>query len=319
MNRMLSVLASVLTLVCLFPEPLSARTDKGRDTENAGKAVIAISVDCLRLEADYESPMETQELMGTVVDVLARDGYWVKVRSPQPYEAWCTDKTLVFLDGASLAEYNSAPKYICLARNALVYSEPSLKARPLCDLVMGDVLRQALVRGKPVKAKKFLKVLLPDGREGFVPAKELMDMDKWKSSVNGSAEDIVALAESFLGTPYLWGGMSPKGFDCSGLVRFCYMMNGIDLPRNASQQIQLGSAAPLDRLKPGDLIFFGRRTLTGKEKVTHVGMYIGDGRFIHSSHFVRINSLSSTDADVYEGMSRLLRARRLLHQDDCNK
>lgn len=291
---------------------LAAMLAFGASAFAQSRAIVDFSVNYLRLKPDYESPLETQELMGTVVDVLDRDGYWVKIHTPQPYDAWCTDKGLVFMSESEIAEYEAAPKYICTARTGIVYSSPSLGARPLSDLVMGDVLRQVMEKGKPAKSKKFLKVMLPSGLVGFVPSADLMDMEKWCASVNGSASDIVALAKSFVGVPYLWGGMSPKGFDCSGLVRFCYMMNGVALPRNASEQIFLGEDAPLDRLKPGDLLFFGKKGLLGKEKVTHVGMYIGDGRFIHSSHHVRINSLSSTDADVYENMSRLLRARRIL-------
>jgi len=276
------------------------------------RAVVEFSVSYLRQKPDYESPLETQELMGTVVDVLETDSYWVKVHSPQPYDAWCTDKGIVRMSEDEIAEYEAAPKYMCVARESIVYSAASLKAQPVCDLVMGDVLRQVIVKGKPVKSKKFLKVMLPSGKVGFVPDGDLMDMEKWLKSVKGKASDIVELAQSFLGVPYLWGGMSPKGFDCSGLTRFCYMMNGVSLPRNASQQILLGEEAPLDRLKPGDLIFFGKKGLLGKEKVTHVGMYVGNGRFIHSSHHVRINALSSTEPDVYENMSKLLRARRIL-------
>ena len=101
--------------------------------------------------------------------------------------------------------------------------------------------------------------------------------------------------------------MTPKGFDCSGLVRMVYMRYGKLLPRNASQMALLGREVPVSEALPGDLLFFG---VNGK--VTHVGMYIGDGRFIHSSHLVRINALDSAQPDVYENVHNLLFCRNLI-------
>jgi len=275
-------------------------------------AVVDFSVSYLRQQPDYESPLETQELMGTVVEVLATDSYWVQVKSPQPYVAWCTNKGLAMMDGKEIEAYEAAPKYICVEKYAAVLSAPDLRSEPLSDLVMGNVLRKAEENGKAVKSKGFLKVVMPSGKTGWVKKSALVDYGLWEVFCDKSADSIISLAKRFIGVPYLWGGMSPKGFDCSGLVRFCYMMNGVSLPRNASQQILLGEDAPLDSLLPGDLLFFGRIDENGKERVSHVGMYIGDGHFIHSSHLVRINSMRKEDPDCYENMHKLLRARRIL-------
>jgi len=278
-------------------------------------AVTDFSVSYLRLQPDYESPLETQELMGTIVEVLDTDRYWVKVVTPQPYEAWCTNLGLVMMDEHELKEYINAFKCICVVPYTRIYSEPSVDSSPISDLVMGDVLRVVLTqKGKIVKSKKFVKVMMPSGKIGWVKDCELQGHDEWARLCDRSAASIVSLAKSFVGVPYLWGGMSPKGFDCSGLVRFCYMMNGVSLPRNASQQIHLGVDAPLDALVSGDLLFFGRVDPDGTEHVTHVGMYIGDNHFIHSSHLVRINSMNPSDEDCYEGISRLIRARRILNR-----
>ena len=279
-------------------------------------AVVDLSVSYLRQSPDYESPLETQELMGTVVEIVGESAYWRQVVSPQPYTAWCTDRGLVEMDEAQLAEYEASSKYVCVAPLSSVLSSPSKDSQPLSDLVMGDVLRKPEGRGSAKKG--FLKVVLPDGREGWTPKSALMDMESWRKSCEENlssgrfAEKAVALARRFVGTPYLWGGMSPKGFDCSGLVRMCYLMNGITLPRNASQMVRLGEDVPLDALQPGDLLFFGRRDADGTEHVTHVGMYVGDGHFIHSSHLVRVNSMRRGDSDCYENIHKLLRARRYL-------
>ena len=103
------------------------------------------------------------------------------------------------------------------------------------------------------------------------------------------------LACSLAGVPYMWGGNTVKHFDCSGLVKFCYFMNGILLPRNASQQVKCGTPVAGGEYKPGDLLFFGSRKPL---RITHVAIYIGDGRIVHSSHSVRIMSLGDYARDV---------------------
>lgn len=100
------------------------------------------------------------------------------------------------------------------------------------------------------------------------------------------------LATQFLGTPYRWGGSTPNAFDCSGFVRYCYARLGVSLPRTARQQYKTGLKVAGSALKAGDLIFFDMM----KGYVSHVGMYLGDGRFIHASNprsGVRIDSIDS--------------------------
>jgi len=276
-------------------------------------AVTDLSVCYLRQSPDYESPLETQELMGVVVEVLAKEGYWVQVNDPQPYVAWVTDHAIVEMTAAEIEEYKAAPKYIVTDMFGKIYSQPTTASQPVSDLVMGDLVRKVLVNGKPVRSRNFLKVMTPSGKTGYVLRSALRDQAEFDASRTRDAASVVALARRFVGTPYMWGGMSPKGFDCSGLMRISYLMNGIVLPRNASQQVKCGVEAPLDSLLPGDLLFFGRKNPDGSDRVTHVGMYIGNNHFIHSSHLVRINSMRPEDPDCYENISRLLCARRIIH------
>jgi len=96
----------------------------------------------------------------------------------------------------------------------------------------------------------------------------------------GLRNELVATAESFIGLPYHWGGTSPeKGFDCSGLTMAVYQMNGLNLPRTSSEQFTAGNPVSRSELARGDLVFFA---IASKEKATHVGVYAGDGRFIHA-------------------------------------
>jgi len=105
--------------------------------------------------------------------------------------------------------------------------------------------------------------------------------------------ELVRTARQFLGVPYRWGGEGENGFDCSGLTMVCYRLNGLNLPRNSRSQFQAGHWTARKDLRPGDLVFFATR---GGSRVTHVGMYIGDDKFIHAPRTgktVRVENLSS--------------------------
>jgi cell wall-associated NlpC family hydrolase len=128
-----------------------------------------------------------------------------------------------------------------------------------------------------------------------------------------------------MGLPYLWGGTSWKGVDCSGFTRTIYLMNGMLLPRDASQQVHVGkqvdTSADYGNLQPGDLLFFGRpATDLSNERAVHVGMWLGNGQFIHSSGMVRISSFNPSDEnfDAYN-LNRFLRAKRMIESDDVVK
>lgn len=106
--------------------------------------------------------------------------------------------------------------------------------------------------------------------------------------------ELVRTARRFLGVPYRWGGADHEdGFDCSGLTMVCYRLNGLDLPRISRNQFEAGRQVPKEELRPGDLVFFATG---GGRQVSHVGLYIGDGRFIHAprkGEQVRIEQLST--------------------------
>jgi len=282
------------------------------------RGVVGLSGIYIRQAPDYESSLETQELMGTPVEILGSDRYWRKISVPQPYEGWATSKGIVPMDSTVFEAYLAAPKYICTAKTGSVMESPSSAAKQFCDLVAGDVLRVLeSSQGSVVRKGPFRGVVLPDGRKGWVRKECLERMDEWEKGnnempVKERLAKIIDFAVSLRGVPYLWGGMTVYGMDCSGLARLSFLMGGIPLPRNASQQIGCGRAIGIDDMeawKAGDLVFFGNKT-TGR--ATHVGIYIGEGRFVHSSMCVRVNSLRDGDSDRYENAHRLIAVRRIL-------
>jgi cell wall-associated NlpC family hydrolase len=115
------------------------------------------------------------------------------------------------------------------------------------------------------------------------------------------APRIVEIARQYVGAPYRWGGSSPSGFDCSGLVRYVYAQIGVELPHNAAKQYALGSPVARADLLPGDIVFFDR--------LRHNGIYIGDGRFIHARQTGKRVAIAGLDEAWYA--RRFVGARRL--------
>ena len=314
----------------LFSAAACAGKPQGLSGDGGKKwAIVNASNIFLRAEARYGSECVSQSRMGTLVEVLEARGYWVKVRTPEPYEGWVNELALAPVEAlpaekqAKMKEYSpklkpfgddqaaewlSSDRYICIVENATAFCEASDKAERLSDLLMSDILGA----GKQSAPEGWRSVRLPDGREGYVRSACLEPFREWAEDVcwhrinsgEDISADIVALAKRFLGMPYLWGGMSVGHFDCSGLAGFCYFMHGILLPRDASQQVKCGIEVPVGRMRPGDLVFFGDKG------VSHVAICIGPKRIIHASQVVRINSLDPAAPDYYG--RNILAVRRIL-------
>ncbi|MBQ7415465.1 MAG: C40 family peptidase [Oscillospiraceae bacterium] len=99
-------------------------------------------------------------------------------------------------------------------------------------------------------------------------------------TTSGTAQQIITNAKKYLGTPYVWGGTTPKGFDCSGYVQYVFRQSGITLPRTTTEQYKVGTYVAKSNLQPGDLVFLQN---TYRDGISHVGIYVGDGKMIHAS------------------------------------
>ena len=329
MKKFAIILSILLLTFHAFGQDSARKTVHDSSQKQKRQAVVALSSIYMRIAPDYESALETQELMGTVVEITGEKGYWREIVSPQPYKAWCTEKGLVEMTAEEIMAYENAPKCIFTGLYGHVYEQPSCKSMSICDLVGGDIMR---IKGSKPR-KGWTQIILPGGQEGWVKSEEIKPHNGFRSIAKGEGdagsisdkemEKIISTAFLLKGVPYLWGGMTPKGVDCSGLVRWSYLMNGILLPRNASQMVHCGApipvtlpkdgkAAGIENLRRGDLVFFGTPATDEKpQRVTHVGIYIGNDHIIHSSHLVRVNSLIPGDPDYYENAHKLIAARRL--------
>ena len=124
----------------------------------------------------------------------------------------------------------------------------------------------------------------------------LVDADALKEEVlipSTDGEKIVATAKKYLGVPYVWGGASPSGFDCSGLVYYVFKVNGYSMYRTPEDQYRQGTYVSRNNLQPGDVVFF-YNTVPGTG-ISHVGIYIGDGQFIHSPNSRSVVSIARLD------------------------
>jgi cell wall-associated NlpC family hydrolase len=127
---------------------------------------------------------------------------------------------------------------------------------------------------------------------------------KWSESVHSFRDSLVTVARAQVGTKYVLGGTTPNGFDCSGLVKYVMAALKVELPRTAAQQARIGAeiGRDRDRLRPGDLLTFGK----GKRGVSHIGIYVGEGRYIHAS----VGAGRVIESDLDRTGSPLIRAWR---------
>jgi len=288
--------------------------DKGLEGKTRG--VVKISVANLRDEPKHSAQLVTQATLGMPLKVYKKQGGWYYIQTPDDYLGWVDYGGIANKTEDEFSEWKSAKKLIYLEPFGNSYEKPDSGSQSVADLVAGDILELLS------EEKGFYKAKYPDGREAFISNAEAQPYQDWLSSLEMEKEDLVATSKKLMGLPYLWGGTSPKGVDCSGFTKTVYFLNGMVIPRDASQQVHTGklvdSTRNFEKLIPGDLLFFGRpATDSTSERVVHVGMWIGGNQFIHSMGDVHMSTMDTTASDFDEyNYNRYLRSKRVFNEND---
>ncbi len=256
------------------------------------QALVRVSVAPLRKVPKHAAEMVDQLVMGTRVRLLKEDGGWFLIQTPYRYLGWVEKPMVVRLTSGEAEAWTANAGLVRFSRlYGTIWSQPDQR-EPISDIVLSCMVKTGPGEGG------LTGVILPDGRTGFVALDSLLPV-RYEPRQTASPTEIVRLALQLRGIPYLWGGNSTKGFDCSGFTQTVFRMNNIQLPRDADQQAMQGTpvqpAVDFTNVQPGDLLFFG------KDRITHVGISLGGPRFIHESVDVHIKSLNPQDQDFDAG------------------
>lgn len=224
--------------------------------------------------ATEDADVVTQAIYGASVELLEEKANWAKVRTADHYLGWMPMSDL----NRSEKAYASGPhSAMVVALFANLYQEPNItRHRPVVTIPYES--RLEVVRDETIGKDHWLQVRLPDDRAAWIQFGDVT-LDPKTMAV----PEIVEFSRRFLGLPYLWGGVSTFGYDCSGFTQMLCRRRGIQMPRDAdiqaawSEMIEVGKAD----LQPGDLLFFGQNP----DKITHTGFYIGNGEFIHATAY----------------------------------
>lgn len=266
-------------------------------------ALGTLSVSNLRAKPDDASELVSQVLMGTPLKVLDAGNKWFRVQTPEKYIGWMDAAGLQRLTAEELRHWKKAERAVFNHLFGLSFETPDENGDVVSDLTLGDLFEVTGKKGG------FLKIRIPDGREAFVKKTGCLSFNEWINIIP-DAKSLLKTARKMTGLPYLWGGTSGKGADCSGFTKTVFYSEGVILARDASQQAKYGQPLEISdwrNFQPGDLLFFGRSA----ERISHVGIYTGDSYFIHASGKVHISSLDPKDPK-FVPERKLVAARRIL-------
>jgi hypothetical protein len=262
--------------------------------------IVNVSVTAIREKPNHSSQMVDQAILGNYVRLYEKIGDWYLCQTEYDYVGWINKTAIHLCNENDLVLWTTNSSHIVSALNSTLYTKPDDNSLPVTDLVLNNIIQRIGIY------LEYSKFCLPDGREGFLLNSDFNTVKMIGN--NNSAVKIIEKAKELLGTPYLWGGNSTKGSDCSGFTQLLFKSEGFFLPRDARQQASLGKKINIHELLQGDLIFFG-----SKEKVTHVGISLGGYDYIHQGGKVEIHSLdekskifNSSRAKTYMFAKRIL-------------
>jgi gamma-D-glutamyl-L-lysine dipeptidyl-peptidase len=248
--------------------------------------VVAAPVIDMYRNPSMDSDVVSQAIYGTDVLSLKQQGEWYDIRTADGYSGWVQAADLKALSAGPYAPDGKVVRITDLSAN--VYRDPDVALHaPLLHLPWEA--RLETTSEPAASTDRWIPVRLVDGRTAWVQRGDVST-----DFAPLSIDETILLARRFLGITYTWGGVSSFGFDCSGFTQMLLRQRGTEMPRDASVQAAWTGVVPVKReeLQPGDLLFFG----SSAAKITHTGMYIGNGQFIHDTTHdhpgVQISNLS---------------------------
>jgi cell wall-associated NlpC family hydrolase len=238
-------------------------------------AVVVKPVANMYSAPSQDADVVSQAICGASVVLVEEQPAWAKVRTADDYTGWMLLAALRRYDAADHAYASTGTVAQVENLFANVYREPNVtKHQPV--LTLPFAARLEVVAEPENGGGRWMEVRLPDGSSAWIQRGDV-NLNPRPLSI----KETIELAKRFLGLTYLWGGTSSFGFDCSGFTQMLVGRRGIVMPRDADMQAAWAGVVPVkrDKLHVGDLLFFGE----SPQKITHTGMFIGHGKFIHDS------------------------------------
>lgn len=235
--------------------------------------VVAVPVADMFARASADSDVTSQVIYGTGVRSIEQNGGWMHIQTADGYKGWVRAAEFRASGSHPYPAEGRLVKVTALSVN--VYREPDVTQHaPLLRLPWEAQLES--IPGAPGNNERWLQVRLVDGGAGWVQRGDITT-DTQPMSI----AETLQLARRFMGITYTWGGVSSFGFDCSGFTQMLVRQRGIEMPRDAGMQATWNGVTAVERkdLQPGDLLFFG----SSAKNITHTGMYLGGGEFIHDT------------------------------------
>ncbi len=282
---------TVIDSVVILPDTIHIEKNWG---------VVSLSVANLRTKPAHSAELASQAIMGTPVRILKEADGWLLIQTPDQYISWTNATSVQPMSRLEISNWRNADRIIYMDTYGTISGDSKLST------VVSDLVAGAIVVRKS-ENKTIAEITLPDGRSGYVSTLNWLNLKQWKDTVQLIPDKLIVTGKQFLGFPYLWGGTSSKGIDCSGFVKTVCFLNGVVLERDASQQVKHGKDIDIssgwDQLQKGDLLYFGSKD---PFRATHTGIYIGDSELIHSSGSVRINSFDPKRENYSKHLSSIL-------------